>query len=191
MDTHTPPTPSSSTPPTSAPAGMDDIQYLLHLEAMRRFQEDSRNVKRQVEEHVRTWLDAKCEYQREFGRLARLLKCGALQTAVDAQRLPDVDQIAQAARDIESLQTKLSSDLRPATLDAKDVEQCAEQLNTVHKARPNLCRQQREFAQNQEAFNGLRTAVDAVENGMEMGMMQAMDRLVHDLLPPRDSDSAH
>ncbi|XP_017012054.2 augmin complex subunit dgt4 [Drosophila takahashii] len=187
MDTHTPPTPSSCTPPRSTPEGMDDIQYLLHLEAMRRFQEDARNVKRQVEEQVRSWLDAKCEYQREFGRLARLLKCGALQTTVDAQRCPDVQQIAQASKDIESLRSKLSSDLRSASLDSRDLEQCLEQLNTAHKPRPNLRRQQREFAQNQEAFNALRTAVDAAENGMEMGMMQVMDRLVADLRPPRDN----
>ncbi|XP_016946204.1 augmin complex subunit dgt4 [Drosophila biarmipes] len=181
------PTPTSFTPPPWAPEGMDDIQYLLHLEAMRRLEEDSRNVKRQVEEQVRTWLDAKCEYQREFGRLARLLKCASLQTAVDAQRAPDVDKIEQAARDVASLRSKLSSDLRPATLDSKDVEQCREQLRSAHKPRLNLSRQQREFAQNQEAFNGLRTAVDGLENGMELGVMQAMDRLVDDLLPPRDS----
>ncbi|XP_037725702.1 augmin complex subunit dgt4 [Drosophila subpulchrella] len=180
----TSPTSTSITPPE----GMDDIQYLLHLEAMRRYQEDSRNVKRQVEEQVQTWLDAKYEYQRDFGRLARLLKCAALQKAVDAQRVPDVDKIEQAAKDIASLRSKLSSDLRPATLNSKDVEQCREHLKTSHaKPRQNLSRQQREFAQNQEAFNGLRTAVDGLENGMELGMMQAMDRLVDDLLPPRDS----
>jgi len=106
---------------------------------------------------------------------------------VDAQRVPDVDKIEQAAKDIDSLRSKLSSDLRPATLDSKDLEQCLEHLKTAHKPRLNLSRQQREFAQNQEAFNGLRTAVDGLENGMELGMMQAMDRLVDDLLPPRDS----
>eukprot|EP00099_Drosophila_melanogaster_P006610 NP_001259231.1 dim gamma-tubulin 4, isoform B [Drosophila melanogaster] len=186
----TPPTPTTTTPPSLTTEGtMDDIQYLLHLEAMRRFQEDSRNVKRQVEEQVRIWLDAKCEYQRDFGRLARLLKCGALQAAVDAHRVSDVNQVDQAAKDIASLRSKLGSDLRPAILDSNDVKQCLEHLNTTHKPRLNLCRQQREFAQNQEALRSLRTAVDGLENGMEMGMIQAMDRLVEDLLPPRETNN--
>ncbi|XP_002100128.2 augmin complex subunit dgt4 [Drosophila yakuba] len=185
----TPPTPTMTTPPSLTTEGtMDDIQYLLHLEAMRRFQEDGRNVKRQVEEQVRIWLDAKCEYQREFGRLAKLLKCGALQATVDAHRVSDVKQLSQAAKDVASLQSKLCSALRPAILDSYDVEQCLEQLNTTHKPRLNLCRQQREFAQNQEALRSLRTAVDGLENGMEMGMIQAMDRLVEDLLPSRETN---
>ncbi|XP_016980113.1 augmin complex subunit dgt4 [Drosophila rhopaloa] len=185
----TPPTPSSSTPPNfEAGDDMDDIQRLLQLEAMHRFQEDSRNVKRQVEEQVRLWLDAKCDYQREFGRLARLLKCAALQTAVDAQRPPDVESIAQAAKDIASLRSKLNSDLRPTCLDSKELEQCQEQLNTAHKPRSNLCRQQRVFAQNQEALKDLSTAVDGLENGLEVGIMQGMDRLVDDLLSTRKTN---
>ncbi|XP_017074953.1 augmin complex subunit dgt4 [Drosophila eugracilis] len=184
----TPPTPTSSTPLTSSSEGnMDDIQYLLHLEALRRFQEDNRNVRRQVEEHVRLWLDTKCEYQREFYRLARLLKCSALQKAVDAQRVCDPDQIAQAAKDTDILRSKLSCNLRPAILDCRDLEECLNQINTAHKPRLNLCRQQREFARNQEALKNLRIAVDGLENGMEIGMMQAMDRLVDDLLPQKDS----
>nr|AAG10265.1 EG0007.10-like protein [Drosophila erecta] len=167
---------------------MDDIQYLLHLEAIRRFQEDSRNVKRQMEEQLHIWLDTKCEYQREFGRMARILRCGALQAAVDAHRGSDVKQIEQAAKDIASLLSKLSNDLRPAILDSNDVEHGLDQLNSSHKPRLNLCRQQRECAQNQEALRSLRTAVDGLENGMEMGMAQAINRLVEDLLPPREKE---
>ncbi|XP_017045922.1 augmin complex subunit dgt4 [Drosophila ficusphila] len=187
----TPPTPTLSTPPAALVEGeMDDIQYLLHLEAMRRFQEDNRHIKRQVEEQARLWLDAKCEYNREFARLTRLLKCAALQKAVDGQRVnSDVDHVARAENDIESLRSKLSRYLPPASVASKEMELCLEQLKTAHKPRLDLSRQQREFAQNQEALKGLRTAVDALENGLEIGIMQGMDHLIEDLLPPGEKSN--
>ncbi|KAI8036153.1 augmin complex subunit dgt4 isoform X1 [Drosophila gunungcola] len=184
----TPPTPNSYTPPAvSERDDMKDIQLLLQLEATRRFQEDRRNVRRQVEEQARQWQDVKFKYRQAYQRLARLLKCAALQTAVDAKRASDVNQIAQAAKDIDGLRSSLNRNLRPASLDTTKLDQCLEQLSTAHKPRSNLSRQHRESAHNQETLKDLRIAVDCAEYDLELGITKAMNRIVDDLLPPRSS----
>ncbi|KAH8323107.1 hypothetical protein KR074_004156 [Drosophila pseudoananassae] len=173
------------TPPvqTMTNGSLSDIQMYLHLEALRRFNEDARNVKRQVAEQARLWLDAKCEYQREYARLANLTKCIAMRVALDAKRQPDVEKGNQALKDVAYMRSKISSDQRPSAIDTKMVEQCHQQLESSHKSRQKLSQQQRNFAESHEALRALRIAVDTLENGLEIATVQAMDQLVEQLLP--------
>ncbi|KAH8419701.1 hypothetical protein KR009_001304 [Drosophila setifemur] len=164
---------------------MDDIQRYLHLEAARRFKEDELNVRRQVEEQARQWLDAKCEYQREYARLSRLTKCIAQRVAIDAMRSSDAEKRQQALADIAQMRAKISSDQRPTQVDAKVLEHCQAELERRHsKPREQLSRQQRNFAENHNVLRSLRTSVEALENILEMAMVQAMNQQVQQLLPP-------
>ncbi|KAH8345186.1 hypothetical protein KR059_008191 [Drosophila kikkawai] len=191
MDTPTPTTPTRVPRPTTTPMAadndMEDIQRLLNLEAMCRFQEDAQNVQRQVQEKAREWLDVKYEYQQEYARLARLIKCIGMRVAVDTRSSRvDQDKLKQTLTMLNSLRTKIASDVRPASLDAGVVDQCQQQLDTVHKPRTQLSRQKWEFAEIQEALQELRTSVDGLENGLELHTMQAMDQMVAELLPPAE-----
>ncbi|KAH8388671.1 augmin complex subunit dgt4-like [Drosophila serrata] len=193
MDISTPPTPTRAPRATStvmpADSGMEDIQRLLNLEARCRFQEDAQNVQRQVQDKARDWLDAKYEYQQEYSRLARLINCIGMRVAIDTRSTSlDEEKLKQTLKMINNLRTRIASDLRPASLDASVVVHCQQQLDTVHKPRFQLSRQKREFAEIQKALQELRTSVDALENGLELHTMQAMDQMVTELLPARRSD---
>ncbi|KAH8289161.1 hypothetical protein KR054_001061 [Drosophila jambulina] len=189
MDTSTPRTPTrvqrtTSSTTTTPDTGMEDIQRLLNLEAMCRFQEDAHNVQRQVQEKAREWLDAKYEYQQEYARLTRLINCIGMRVAVDTRSsLADEEKLKQTLKMLSNLRAKIASDVRPASLDEGVVRQCQQQLDTVHKPRAQLSRQKREFAEIQEALRELRTSVDGLENGLELHTMHAMDQMVAELLP--------
>lgn len=184
MEVPTPPTPTRPTSHVASDTGMDDIQRLLNLEAMCRFQDDAQNVQRQVQEKAREWLRTKYEYQQEYARLTRLIKCIGMRVAVDNRTGVDEENYAQTLKVVKNLRAKICSDVRAASLDASVVEQCQLQLDTVHKPRSQLSRQKREFAEIQEALQDLRTSVDGLENGLELNTTQAMDQMVAELLPP-------
>ncbi|KAH8245332.1 hypothetical protein KR032_009095 [Drosophila birchii] len=194
MDNSTPPTPTktitTTNTATGSGSGMEDIERLLNLEAMCRFQEDAKNVQRQVQEKAREWLEVKSEYQREYARLTRLIKCIGMRVAVDTRSTSvDQEKLKQTLKMLNNLRTKIDSDVRPATLDAGVVEQCQQQLDTVHQPRSQLSRQKREFADIQEALQKVRTSVEGLENGLELHTMQAMDQMVAELHPaPRSDD---
>ncbi|EDW37490.1 GL21391 [Drosophila persimilis] len=167
--------------------GLEDIQYLIHLEAIKRFTEDNKNVQRNVEEHARNWLDAKCEYQSHYQRLVGIAKCTLLRNAADAQKSVSLDQAPPCiASDVKMLASKIDSDKEPTMLDQQTIEQCRIKLETGHRARSQLRKQQQNCADNHEALKSVHASVELVENGLEAAILQALDNPVSEL-PPRES----
>lgn len=164
---------------------MDDIQRLLNLEAMCRFQADAQNVQRIMQEKSLQWLDAKYEFQQEYARLARLIKCVGMRVAVDSSSEVDKENSVRTLEVLKNLRAKIDGNVRPANLNVNVVEMCQQKLDTVHKPRLELSREKREFAEIQEALQDLRTAVDGLENGFEINTLRAMDQMVGELLPAR------
>ncbi|KAH8273511.1 hypothetical protein KR018_009056, partial [Drosophila ironensis] len=166
----------------------EDIQTLLRLEAVRRSAEDARNVHKQVEEQARLWLEAKCDYQREYARLASLTKCIGLRVALDRKRPVDAPMLQQAAKDASDTAAKISGVQNAAALGAHVLEQCKEQLASKHQARTMLSRQQSNLAENHECLRTLQMAEEVLESGLELAIEQAMDQFVAQPLPRGDRE---
>ncbi|BFG02314.1 augmin complex subunit dgt4 [Drosophila madeirensis] len=166
--------------------GLEDIQYLMHLEALKRFNDDKKIVQRNVEESARNWLEAKCEYQRHYSRLVRVAKCTMLGNAIAAQKGVAPDQVAHISSDVRTLASKISSDKQATVLDQNAIEKCTVNLETGHRARSLLSKQQRNCAENMETHKSLQESVEFVENGLEAATLKALDNPVSEL-PPRES----
>ncbi|XP_022210375.2 augmin complex subunit dgt4 [Drosophila obscura] len=166
--------------------GIEDIQYLMHLEAIKRFTDDNKNVQGNVEEQARNWQDAKCEYQSHYSRLVRISKCCLLANAAATQKSVATDQVARMANDVRTLASKISSDKQATILNQNAMEQSTINLKTGHRARSLLSKQQRNCADNQETLKSVHESVELVENRLEATTVLALDNLIREL-PPRES----
>ncbi|XP_020805587.1 augmin complex subunit dgt4-like [Drosophila serrata] len=163
---------------------MDDIQHLLNLEAMCRFQAETESVHNKVQDKALEWIGTKYQYQQEYTRLIRLVKCVGMCVAID-KTFDNVDKekSVQTIKVLNKLRTGVGSDVHPARLNASVVDKCQQQLDTVHNPRAHLSRQKQEFAEIQKALQDLGKAVDGLENGFELNTMRALDQMVGELVP--------
>ncbi|EDV92259.1 augmin complex subunit dgt4 [Drosophila grimshawi] len=163
----------------------DDIQYLLHLEAVKRFVEEKKNVYRQVEEHVRNYIEAKLEYKHEFERLVNLVTQVKLCSAMEEQKkLIDVKYVTNVSDQLSKICEKISSDKRPIDLDEHTLDEFKLQLEKEQRPRTKLTKQQLSYANNRETLNSLRTMLDKAENDFQKTTLAAINQLTIDLQPP-------
>ncbi|KAH8265940.1 hypothetical protein KR038_009490 [Drosophila bunnanda] len=164
---------------------MDDIQHLLNLEAMCRFQAEAQYLQHKVQDKALEWIATKYQYQQEYTRLTRLIRCVGMRLAIDTRSdNVDKEKYVQTIKVCNKLREEIGSDVHPARLSTSVVDKCQQQLDTVHKPRAQLTRQTQEFADIQEALQDLEEAVNGLENGFELNTMRAMDQMVGELLPP-------
>ncbi|KAL7743759.1 hypothetical protein ACLKA6_016819 [Drosophila palustris] len=164
--------------------GMDDIQYFLHLESLKRYTEEAKDVHRQVEDHVRIFSDAKREYKREFIRLTDMNKHVMLCNALQAKNthINTHTQVERTASELSQAINKIASDNRPSKLDVHVLEECKKHLQTKHKQpRDKLTKHQLNVATNREILQALCTTVDNVEKSFETATLVAMDQFTNEL----------
>lgn len=165
---------------------LDDIQYLLHLESLKRYTEEAKNMQRQVEEHARNFVEAKRQYQREFARLVSLSKNINLCETLDANSSRILDtHVANTSLKLSEMSAALANEKRPNEMDMRILEECKLQLERKHRPRIKLAKHQINVASNREALKTLRTTLDNVENGFELSTLATMDQLTIELQPPQ------
>ncbi|KAH8396476.1 hypothetical protein KR222_011158, partial [Zaprionus bogoriensis] len=166
-------------------SAQDDILYLLHLEALKRYFDESRDMHRQVEEQTRVFLEAKQEYTQEFRRLVSLRKQVLLCEALDAKQTPiDDSQVKRTLDDLARVGAKLASDQRPIALDARTLDDCKSQLLAQHKPRRQLAKQQLNIAENRETLSAVCSSLENVEGVFETATLLAIDHFSGDMRPP-------
>ncbi|EDW06027.1 augmin complex subunit dgt4 [Drosophila mojavensis] len=162
--------------------GLEDVQYLLHLESLKRYTEQAKNMHRQTEEHARHFVEAKREYQREYTSLVSLSKNVDLRELLEAKSSEiAAARMASLPAQLEEVSTALSSEKRPTELDNQILEECKQQLENHHRPRNKLSNQHK-FTKNREAFKSLHTMIQNVENGFQLSTLAAMDQMIAD--PP-------
>ncbi|KAH8304110.1 hypothetical protein KR059_000727 [Drosophila kikkawai] len=163
---------------------MDDIKHLLNLEAKCHVQTETEHLDLKVQDKALQWIDTKYQYQQEYIRLTRLIKCVGMSMAIGSRSdKVDKEKSAQTLKAMNKLRAEIGSDVHPARLNASVVEVCLEQLDVHHKPRLQQSRQKQEFAEIQEALQHLGQAVDGLEIGFELNTMRALDQMVGELLP--------
>ncbi|KAH8290081.1 hypothetical protein KR044_009627, partial [Drosophila immigrans] len=168
-----------ATPPACSTSNtMDDIEYLLHLEAIKRHGDERKEIQRQVEEQMRIYQDAKRDYGREYARLAQFQKKVLLGKALQEPQT----QIDDSHADDTSAKLNKSSSIiartnRPTALDERVLEQCKRQLQQQHgQRRLQLAQHQQNFAENCETLNQVCSKLDIVETKFETATLVAMDQ---------------
>ncbi|XP_034119046.1 augmin complex subunit dgt4 [Drosophila albomicans] len=179
-------TPPANNSNSNSNNDMDDIQYLLHLEAIKRYKDDEKEMHRQVEEQARIYMDAKREYQREYARLANLNKQLLLSDALQAPQTQINDtQVDDTIRKLSTSSAILSRTSRPTELDVRVLEECKEQLQRQHcKPRDQLAQYQRNFAENRETLKSVCSTLDNVEKNFEKATLVAMDQYIKEMQTP-------
>ncbi|XP_023162846.1 augmin complex subunit dgt4 [Drosophila hydei] len=160
--------------------GLEDIQYLLHLESLKRYTEQAKNMHRQAEEHARHFVDAKREYQREYTSLVNLSKHVDLREILEAKSTEiAAAQVSSLPAQLDGISAALSNDRRPTEFDVQTLEECKQQLQSNHRPRTKLTNQHK-FTKNREAFKTLHTMIKSVENGFQLSTLAAMDQMIID-----------
>ncbi|KAH8387964.1 hypothetical protein KR093_010582 [Drosophila rubida] len=165
---------------------MDDIQYLLHLDSIKRYTDEEKDVQRQVEDQMRIYQEAKREYQREYARLAnfnkQVLLCEALQAPQTQINDCHVDDTIEKLRKSSAI---LSSRKRPTELDARALEECRKQLEQQHsQPRQQLAQQHGNFTENRDTLRQVCGTLDSVENNFETATLLAVEQYTKQLQAP-------
>lgn len=165
-----------------------DIQYLLHLEALKRYYEETKDLQRQVEEQTRIYLEAKQEYNDELRRMVELRKQMLLNDAVDAptptELIVDSSKVKAAMESLKKLTEKMQSDKQPADMDPRMLAEFKKELALRHKARTQLARQQGNFAENLDTFNTVTTSLDTMEGIFEATTQLTIELFSDGVRPP-------
>ncbi|XP_030382125.1 augmin complex subunit dgt4 [Scaptodrosophila lebanonensis] len=167
---------------------MDDIERLMYLEARVRYQDEIKNVQRQVQQHAQKWIDKKMEYEKEYARLSSLLKHCATRRALDAKGIIDTEQALSTSSHIEAISSKISTEKCPTMLDERVLEDCKEQLLLDHRARTLLTKEQCNLSKNRETLRSVQGKLESVENVLETATMQGIEQFVGEFQPPATPD---
>lgn len=165
-----------------------DIEYLMHVEALRRFYEESKDLERQVEDATRIYLDAKSQYMEEFTRIMELQKQILLnQAAAGAPPTPltcDDGKLKEALSNLQKLTVKIRSDKEPELMNPQRLEQLKNQLALRHNPRVKLAKRKGNLAGNLENLQTAGTQLDSMEAIFDANTQMTIDLFCDTVQPP-------
>ncbi|XP_004530449.1 augmin complex subunit dgt4 [Ceratitis capitata] len=169
-----------SNSPSVTSSGTDDIQYLLYLEALRRFRDDETNIKRQVDEKNRQYLEAKEEYLQLYSKYVKLTTLAATRCALLTDNHLPSAKISEADKEIAAIAHKLSSGDVIETINASEVEECKTKLAACEK-HDNLKKLCDELAESKATVRAVQSSTETVEATIETATLQSLDYFVEEV----------
>lgn len=167
-----------------------DIEYLHHLEALRRLCEQSKDMERQVEEATRIFLDAKSQYIEEFALMAQLQKQILFnQAATGAPPTPlncNDSKVNEALANLQKLSAKLRSAKGPEPMNLQSLRDVKNQLALRHNPRDKLAKRKENLAGNLENLHTAGTQLDNIEANFD-----ATTHMIIDLFSDNVQKSEH
>lgn len=144
-----------------------DIEYLMHVEALRRFYEESKDLERQVEEATRIYLDVKSQYIEEFARMMELQKQMFLnQAAAGPPPTPlkyDDSKVKEVLANLQKLSVKIRSDKGAESMNPQRLGEFKHKLALRHNPREKLAKRKGNLAWNLENLQTAGTQLDSIE----------------------------
>ncbi|XP_017851475.1 augmin complex subunit dgt4 [Drosophila busckii] len=164
---------------------VEDIQYLLYIESLKRYMDLTKNIKRQVNEHARVNSDIKFDYLREYERLANLMKQVNLCTVLEAQSPQDGKLLEDMLHKLTAVSAKIANDKLYAEIDGPTLNEFKAQLGNKHRPRTQLTKHESDVAENCKTIRAVRTTLEHVESGVDIATSLTLDQLANELQPPQ------
>lgn len=169
----------SSTSNDSA-TGTEDIQYLLYLETLRRFRDDEINIKRQVEEKTRQYLEIKEDYLQLYAKYVKLTTLAATRCALLTDNHLPFEKIAIADKEILAISQKLANGDVVETISEAAVKECRDKLDAC-KAHEKLKQLSHELAESKATVRTIQSSTETVEATIETATLQSLDYFVDEV----------
>ncbi|XP_011189685.2 augmin complex subunit dgt4 [Zeugodacus cucurbitae] len=181
-NTTTPTSTSSigSISPNSAASGTEDIQYLLYLETLRRFRDDELNIKRQVEEKTRQYLEVKEDYLQLYAKYVKLTTLAATRCALLTDNHLSCEKIANASKEVQAITKKLATGDVVEAISETAVKTCKHKLDAT-KAHEKLKQLSHELAESKATVRAVQSSTEAVEATIETATLQSLDYFVDEV----------
>uniref|UniRef100_A0A034VB87 Uncharacterized protein n=1 Tax=Bactrocera dorsalis TaxID=27457 RepID=A0A034VB87_BACDO len=178
-------TPTSSTSacsisPNGSGSGTEDIQYLLYLETLRRFRDDELNIKRQVDEKTRQYLEVKEEYLQLYAKYVKLTTLAATRCALLGDNHLPFDKIAAADKDILAITQKLATGDVVETISENAVRECRDKLEAC-ESHEKLKQLSHELAESKATVRAVQSSTETVEATIETATLQSLDYFVDEV----------
>lgn len=165
-----------------------DIEYLMHVEALRRFYEESKDLERQVEDATRIYLDAKSQYMEEFTRMMKLQKQILLNQAADGPPPTpltcDDSKLKEAMANLQKLTVKIRNDKAPEPMNPQRLGSFKNQLALRHNPRAKLAKRKGNLAGNLENLHIAGTQLDSMEAIFDANTQMTIDVFCDTVQPP-------
>ncbi|XP_067634733.1 augmin complex subunit dgt4 [Eurosta solidaginis] len=172
---------ASSISPNATSAGLEDIQYLLYLESLRRFRDDETNIKRQVEEKYRQYLEAKEDYIQLYGKYVKLTTLAATRIALlTTSHLPNSELVAAADKEISAISNKLSSGVIIENVTQTAVDDCKTKVAAC-EAHEKLKQLRHELTESKSTVRAVQAATETIESTIESATLQSLDFFVDEV----------
>ncbi|XP_053951597.1 augmin complex subunit dgt4 [Anastrepha ludens] len=168
---------AASVSPSADNTGMEDIQYLLYLETLRRFRDDETNIKRQVDEKTRQYLEVKENYLQLYAKYVKLTTLAATRCALLTDNPLPIATVTAANNEIDAAARKLASGDMMEPINEVDVVQCRDKLSAC-KTHEKLKQLKRELAESKTTVRAIQTSAETVDATIETATLQSLDNFV-------------
>ncbi|XP_017470666.1 PREDICTED: uncharacterized protein LOC108362266 [Rhagoletis zephyria] len=164
----------------STASGMEDIQYLLYLETLRRFRDDEANIKRQVDEKTRQYFEVKEDYLQSYAKYVKLTTLAATRCALLSDTRLPIAKITAAEKEVSVIAHKLAAGHVIESISEADVSECRAKLEAC-KTHEKLKQLRQELAESKATVRAVQTATETVEATIETATLQSLDYLVDEV----------
>lgn len=160
--------------------GLDDIRYLLTLEAYKRYKDDEANIRRQVEDKVRLYKSQEFEYLFWYGNFVKLIKLCEMRQALEKNFPLNNELVELAKTNILKITENIQNGALCDYIDHKGLEVCKQNLTQVNSD-DDLNKRQEEVAKIKDAVVAIQTAMGTVESNVEKAVVQGLNYFVAEL----------
>lgn len=171
---HSKPSPSvSSLNLSTSHKVLDDINYLLHLEVLKRNRENEIIIRQQIEEAFKVFQERRFKYLTLFAKYTTLVKHARTRQVLLRNDLVDAPT-AVATVDTECIKQKLSSGSATDYINSVELEKFKDILNITGKYQ-NLPNRRSELVDLQNATKAIQSSIEAIEVSLENCTTQGLD----------------
>nr|XP_014093958.1 augmin complex subunit dgt4 [Bactrocera oleae] len=169
----------SSISPNGSVSGTEDIQYLLYLETLRRFRDDEINIKRQVDEKTRQYLEVKEDYLQLYAKYVKLTTLAATRCALLTDTQLPSDKIASADKELLAITQKLATGDVVEMISETAVKECKDKLEACEAH--ELKQLSHELAESKATVRAVQSSTETIEATIETATLQSLDYFVEEV----------